>query len=113
MKPLLKKKAITMPNNQDAVKLIPCQMCGHGTPYVPSHVTTLDELSAQIVRRHTRAPTPREQELEAQNKALWELVDFAEYLYKDCTLGLSRLSLKSAENLVSSLAAIQKAREAK
>jgi Lar family restriction alleviation protein len=32
---------------------------------------------------NTRAPTPREQELEAQNKALWELVEQADSLIRD------------------------------
>jgi hypothetical protein len=32
-------------------------------------------------RWNTRAPTPREQELEAQNKALWELVDALAHPY--------------------------------
>jgi hypothetical protein len=67
---------------------------------------------AMYKTRNTRAPTPREQELEAQNKALWELVGetigYADAMY-DGT-GPWPHDKKQLEN---KLAAIQKAREAK
>jgi Lar family restriction alleviation protein len=88
-----------MPNNQD-VKLLPCPFCGGEDidvsiyPYSttiqcnkcqafsPRYGCT-NQISekAAISRWNTRAPTPREAELEAQNKALWELVDALAHPY--------------------------------
>jgi hypothetical protein len=70
-----------MPNNQDAVKMLPCPFCGndpqisddvfnwYGCPNAncPASVVNTSAKTWQ-----TRAPTPREQELEAENKALWD-----------------------------------------
>ncbi len=90
----------------DAVKLLPCpwcgpvgavavspnfSKCGAGKPtWMVScqncQAKIYDELSTQEIaaqRWNTRAPTPREQELEAQNKALWELVDWSKIMLAD------------------------------
>ncbi len=62
-------------------------------------------------------PTPREQELEAQNKALWELVD--SLIPSLCAVkDLSNLDHMArarslALGMLDSIAAIQKAKEAK
>jgi len=75
-----------MPDNQDAVKLLP--LCGGyywketgslgiGAVYSPEHkvvATCMTSREAQKYSDTMNAPTPREQQLEAQNKALWELV---------------------------------------
>jgi len=45
-----------------------CPMCGHGQPYVPTHVATLDELSEQVLRRNKSS-------MNANSEAVHALVD--------------------------------------
>ena len=68
-----------------------------------------------------RAPTPREQELEAQNKALWELVNGCEIVLKN-TEGRMRGHIMweneagvsmTLQNMRDLIAAIQKVKEVK
>jgi hypothetical protein len=124
-----------MPNNQDAVKLLPCPFCG-GEAYegyddcsYGDYVECSDCLTkvrnltfssinpqpdaATVWQR--RAPTPREQELEAQNKALWELVEATHILTKNLrdisTMKEQWIPMVALENAEQVLAAIQKAKE--
>jgi hypothetical protein len=103
-----------MPNNQDAVKLLP------GTGYQPTHAPEKLIMPTQSNVRPT--PTPREQELEAQNKALWELVSRCEQAFNSITnITTDKVNaefmlrkLRETDDIVcATLAAIQKAREAK
>jgi hypothetical protein len=100
-----------MSNNQDAVKRGPCQY--HRAHEAPEC-------------HHCRAPTPREQELEAQNKVLWELVKHAENANRVLFMLTSANSIKSTSvitaygqivearvKLHKVLTAIQKAKENK
>jgi hypothetical protein len=115
-----------MPNNQDAVNkriIFPqgyywephnfqfdgkhdhCLSCLSGNIYSPEGKIVLGyEKYILPFSQAMNAPTPREQELEAQNKALWELVKE----YAECE-GYSPLD-KKAKRL---LAAIQKAKESR
>jgi hypothetical protein len=108
-------------NNQDAVKLLPypvtpevwqlaCEYYARGQGNEQTRIIGEFIMLVQYLRNN--APTPREQELEAQNKALWELVGdligYADAMY-DGT-GPWPHDKKQLEN---KLAAIQKAKEAK
>ncbi|NDD83429.1 hypothetical protein EBZ38_03990 [bacterium] len=88
---MAQKKDKPMPNNQDTVKLLPnvtfddvcedkelCEAIRNAMlPAIEAVVyrsaMVAKQFALQAITLH-RAPTPREQELEAQNKALWELV---------------------------------------
>ncbi len=80
-----------MPNNQDAVKLLPKGYWIEGRSIYKEdegriHVARFTTFSNREANQDVvndfaaamNAPTPREQELEAQNKALWELIDEAD-----------------------------------
>jgi hypothetical protein len=123
-----------MPNNQDVVKLqheqlafwletynawrrhdgeIPQEM-----PFKPKQLGEIIDQTIATLREDMaklNATTPREQELEAQNKALWELLDLA-----DGALGslMGHLEANFNDNVscwykqgVEAKAAIQKAKE--
>jgi Lar family restriction alleviation protein len=121
-----------MPSNQDAVKLLPCPFCGGEDidvsiyPYSttiqcnkcqafsPRYGCT-NQISekAAISRWNTRAPTPREAELEAQNKALWELVGNAEKALDIAEVHLRHGRIDVWNWVKETLAAIRKAKEVK
>jgi hypothetical protein len=113
---------------------LPCPFCGSSKLSVTSDPcdeleVRCDECDANIQTGglsekdavelwDTRVPTPREQELEAQNKALWELVEIGEQL-RDMVESLEHYCGDSVD-LVRAMrrkdtwdAAIQKAREAR
>jgi len=102
-----KKKA---PPMNDAVKLL------LNTPV--ESLPAMHEHFANAVR----TPTPREQEIEAQNKALWELVEAAGAVVSEMLITMKYAEQQgiphgglppSVVALGAKLAAIQKAREAK
>lgn len=87
-----------MPNNQDTLKLLPCPFtgrearidqggedCFYGVSKGPDQAEgpVRETYEAAVKAWNTRTPTPREQELEAQNKALWELVDWSKIMLND------------------------------
>jgi hypothetical protein len=74
----------------------------------------MDEMALVIDAHFTednRAPTPREKELEAQNKVLWELVDSVEEVLDDAFLHIQPDYKSMRSEIKETLAAIQKAKE--
>ncbi len=128
-----------MPNKQDAVKLQHEQLAfwletynawrrydgdvvPQPMPFTPKQFGEIIEQTIATLREDMaklNAPTPREQELEAQNKALWELVDKAERVMKSTEHGMSGDIKWESErgvsitlyNIRDLIAAIQKAKE--
>jgi hypothetical protein len=102
-----------VPNNQYAVKLLPWPANIVADRHEISGKWVLHYLTdeqAHACLRAMNTPTPREQELEAQNKALWELVE-------ECERSLLWFNANTADKnrWISQhpLAAIQKAKEAR
>jgi hypothetical protein len=104
--------------------LKPCPFCGHASEYCdiidgvryPYCVTPDCVMNLENPDEHnwnTRAPTPREQELEAQNKALWELVGHVDALLAADERGQGIGYAEAIQRCAKTLAAIQKAKEAK
>jgi hypothetical protein len=56
-------------------------MCGHGQPYVPTHVATLDELSERVLRRNKSAMNANSEAVRALCDALREAKLQIEYLH--------------------------------
>ncbi len=89
------QKAPPMPNNQDAVKLPPYvarrDRVGAGNfkayvtkgPHRIARFDSYDEAVQVCAALNTCAPTPREQELEAQNKALIAIAEHALFFLSD------------------------------
>ncbi len=71
-----------MPNNQDDINALAL------TPQDVEEERLRNELNT--LRASLKAPTPREQELEAQNKALWELVGELREAIEDCLADTAR-----------------------
>ena len=100
----------------DAAKLLGSMPDFVGTPDTGAYQRSVSKVVSWYLLnygalRKALAPTPREQELEAQNKALWELVGQAE-------TALSALAENNAgwaeyQRCMNALSAIQKAKESK
>jgi hypothetical protein len=102
-----------MPNNQDAVRewgLCPLHL--HNQKLDCADCQEIREANARLDAK-LRAPTPREQELEAQNKALWELVGHVDALLAADERGQGIGYAEAIQRCAKTLAAIQKAKEAK
>ena len=123
------------------MKLLPCPWCGeteYGVSFainnIGNHVVECNNCcvqqceqmpkefnqSGQVHEWNTRAPTPREQELEAQNKALRELVNLLQYTLGGCQRLFRSKQYKNAGfnpngetpfSVKCALAATQKAKE--
>ncbi len=132
-----------MPNNQDTLKLLPLPAWGYcarleqgtgvdnwflhwplkrGSSHTYYSALFCSQEQAEQLAAAINTPTPREQELEAQNKALWELVSRCEQAFNSITnITTDKVNaefmlrkLRETDDIVcATLAAIQKAREAK
>jgi hypothetical protein len=120
-----------MPNNQDAVKLLPLRGGWHFTKEGDDYYLTSPEGSysngysasytldmANAFAAAMNTPTPREQELEAQNKALWELVEQCNTALREADIhcgGLTKITGRPQRLAIVDLTivAIQKAKEVK
>ena len=129
------RKIYNMPNNQDAVKLLPLpqgysiygnanegyRICAsNGNQFGMIMDSQGDLLPAFAAAMN--APTPREQELEAQNKALWELVGECDKGLAAAILAMNNMQIANTRDdvlwalfshAVSARAAIQKAKESR